>query len=302
MENKDMIRFDGRTAVVTGAGEGIGRAYALDLAARGANVVVNDIGKDEKGVWTAERTAAKINDAGGRAEACPADVATPDGGEKITRTALDRFGSLDILVNNAGIVRDRTFLKMSEKEWDAVVGVHLKGAFCVTQPAARVMKDRGYGRIVFTASTSGLYGNFGQSNYGAAKMGIIGLMNTLKLEVGRYGITVNTVAPNADTGMTKGVFPKEVAGRIRPEFNVPLVTWLCAEDNPVTGMVFTMSAGWFARSAMVSGKGVCIGDARRPIPAEEVRERFGQIMAVDAVREFEACGEIYALGRPLTGR
>ncbi|HKK99302.1 MAG TPA: SDR family NAD(P)-dependent oxidoreductase, partial [Desulfotignum sp.] len=172
----------------------------------------------------------------------------------------------------------------------------------VTQPAVRQMKQQQYGRVVFTASTSGMYGNFGQSNYGAAKMGIIGLMNTLKLEVARYGIQVNTVAPNADTGMTAGVFPDDVARRIRPQFNVPLVVYLCSDQNPVSGMVFAMSAGWFARSAMVSGKGVCIGDTRRSITAEEVQEQFDEICAIDRVREFGTCGQIYQLGRPLTGR
>ncbi len=297
-----MIDFQGQAALVTGAGAGIGRAYALELARRGAVVVVNDIGRTGDGEYSADVVVQEIRAAGGQAVASHDSVATLSGGRQMVQTAVDRFGRLDILVNNAGILRDRTFMKMTETEWDEVISVHLKGAFCVTQPALQQMKCQQYGRVVFTTSTSGMYGNFGQSNYGAAKMGIIGLMNTLKLEVDRYGILVNTVAPNADTGMTAGVFPDNVARRIRPEFNVPLVVYLCSRQNPASGRVFTMSAGWFARSAMVSGKGVCIGDTRRDIAAEEIRDRFDEICAIDQVREFDTCAEIYSLGRPLTGR
>jgi NAD(P)-dependent dehydrogenase (short-subunit alcohol dehydrogenase family) len=296
------IGFENRVAIVTGAGAGIGRAYCFDLAKRGAKVVVNDVGKTPHGEWTADGVVDEIRRAGGEAFASHESVVGMKGGKKIVETALDHFGGVDVLINNAGILRDRTFIKMTEQEWDEVMGVHLKGAFCVTQPAVKYMKEKRYGRIVFTASSSGMYGNFGQSNYGAAKMGVIGLMNTLKLEVGKYNIRVNTVAPNADTGMTQGVFSQEVAKRIRPEFNTPLVTYLCSRENEVSGQVFTMSAGWFARSAMVSGKGVCVGDARRPIFAEEIKERFDKIMAIDKAREFEDCGGIYQLGRPLTGR
>lgn len=296
------IRFDGRVAVVTGAGEGIGREYALDLAKRGAKVVVNDIGKGPGEGKTADRVVEQIRDAGGEAVASYDSVATMAGGRGIVDTAMDHYGRVDILICNAGILRDRTFMKMTEQEWDEVISVHLKGTFCVTRPAVRIMKENQYGRVVFTASSSGMYGNFGQSNYGAAKMGIIGIMNTLKLETARYNIKINTVAPNADTGMTKGVFPDEVARRIKPSFNTPIVTWLCSEENRDSGLIFTMSAGWFARSAMVSGKGVCIGDARRPISAEEVRERFGEIKDLSGAEEYEHCGLIYALGRPLTGR
>lgn len=298
----ESIRFDGRVAIVTGSGEGIGREYALDLAKRGANVVVNDIGGCTEKGRTADHVVREIRGLGGRAAASYDSVATMAGGKRIIETAVENFGKVDILVCNAGILRDRTFVKMTEKEWDDVISVHLKGTFCVTQPAVKAMKEQGYGRIVFTASSSGMYGNFGQSNYGAAKMGIIGIMNTLKLETAKHNIKVNTVAPNADTGMTKGVFPDEVAKRIKPEFNTPIVTWLCAEENNVSGRIFTMSAGWFARSAMVSGTGVCIGDARRPIAAEEVRDQFEKISNMDGANEYEHCGLIYALGRPLTGR
>ena len=296
------IIFENRVAVITGAGEGIGREYALDLANRGAKVVVNDIGRGKDGNHSAVRVVNEIKKAGGIAVASLDSVATMKGGQNIVDTAMDHFGGVDILINNAGTLRDRTFMKMSEKEWDEVIAVHLKGAFCVTQPAVKIMKENRYGRIVFTASSSGMYGNFGQSNYGAAKMGIIGIMNTLKLETDKYHIKINTVAPNASTNMTRGVFPDEVAKRIKPEFNTPMVTFLCSEENRESGMIFTMSAGWFARSAMVCGKGACIGDTQRLIKAEEIRERFDQIKSLENALPYENCGQIYSLGRPLTGR
>ncbi len=296
------IQFKDRVAIVTGAGEGIGREYALDLAKRGASVVVNDIGKDQNNNYTADCVVDQIKAFGGKAVASLESVATMAGGQNIVDAALTHFGKVDILINNAGVLRDRTFIKMTEEEWDLVIGVHLKGTFCVTQPAAKVMKENRYGRIVFTASSSGMYGNFGQSNYGAAKMGIIGIMNTLKLETSRYNIKINTVAPNAATGMTKDVFSKDVAERIKPEFNTPIVTYLCSEENEESGMMFTMSAGWFARSAMVSGKGVCIGDTQRAITAEEIKEQFDEIKSLEDAKPYHQCSEIYSLGRPLTGR
>jgi len=296
------INFKNRVAIITGAGEGIGREYALDLAKRGAAVVVNDIGQDSDLVQTADKVVYEIKSAGGQAVASFESVATMEGGQNIINMAMDHFGKVDILINNAGILRDRTFMKMTEQEWDDVISVHLKGAFCVTQPAARIMKENNYGRIVFTASSSGMYGNFGQSNYGAAKMGVIGIMNTLKLETAKLNIKINTVAPNAATGMTQGVFPDEVAKRIKPEFNTPMVTYLSSEENQESGMIFTMSAGWFARSAMVSGKGSCIGDTKRPIRAEEIRDKFDQVKNLENALPYDHCGEIYSLGRPLTGR
>jgi len=296
------ITFNNKVAIVTGAGKGIGRQYAIDLAKRGASVVVNDIGKHPKSGSTADIVVAEIKKRGGKAVANYDSVSTMQGGQGIIDTAMEHFGKVDILINNAGILRDRTFMKMTEDEWDHVIAVHLKGAFCVTQPAVKIMKGNNYGRIVFTASSSGMYGNFGQSNYGAAKMGVIGIMNTLKLETAKYNIKINTVAPNASTDMTKGVFPKDVAKRIKPEFNNPIVIYLCSEENNESGMIFTMSAGWFARSVMVSGKGLCIGDTKRPILAEEIRDNFDKIKDIENALPYEHCGEIYRLGKPLTGR
>ena len=177
----ESIIFENKVAVVTGAGEGIGRQYALDLAKRGAKVVVNDIGSHTEHGRTADMVVDEIKKAGGKAVPNYNSVSTIQGGQLIINTAMEHFGKVDILINNAGILRDRTFMKMTEDEWDQVIAVHLKGAFCVTQPAVKIMTKNNYGLIVFTASSSGMYGNFGQSNYGAAKMGIIGIMNTLKL-------------------------------------------------------------------------------------------------------------------------
>ncbi len=296
------ITFNNKVAIVTGAGKGIGRQYAIDLAKRGASVVVNDIGQHPESGSTADIVVAEIKKRGGKAVANYDSVSIMQGGQGIIDTAMEHFGKADILINNAGILRDRTFMKMTEDEWDQVIAVHLKGAFCVTQPAVKIMKENNYGRIVFTASSSGMYGNFGQSNYGAAKMGVIGIMNTLKLETAKYNIKINTVAPNASTDMTKGVFPEDVAKRIKPEFNNPIVTYLCSEENNESGMIFTMSAGWFARSVMVSGKGLCIGDTKRPILAEEIRDNFDKIKDIENALSYEHCGEIYSLGKLLTGR
>lgn len=297
------LNFDGRVAIITGAGGGLGREYALDLAKRGAKVVVNDLGSALDGSGSSQNAAdavvEEIKAAGGVAVANYDSVSTAQGGENIVKTAVDTFGKVDILINNAGILRDKSFLKMREEDWDQVIAVHLKGAFCVTQPAVKVMRENGYGRVVFTASTSGLYGNFGQTNYGAAKMALVGLMNVLKLEVAKYNIKVNTVAPNADSRMTKGIFPPELAEKIKPKFNVPIVVYLCSEENQESGMIFTMSGGWFARTAIVSGEGVCIGDAKRDISAEEVRDEFEKIKSIEDAKPYQTGADVYVLSAPL---
>ncbi|MBW2180920.1 MAG: SDR family oxidoreductase [Deltaproteobacteria bacterium] len=297
------VRFDGKVAIVTGAGAGLGRAYALELANRGAKVVVNDLGgaRDGTGGGTsaADQVVDEIKKAGGEAVANYDSVSTMEGGENIVKTAVDAFGTVDILVNNAGILRDRSFLKMAEEEWDAVIAVHLKGAFCVTQPAVKIMKEKSYGRIIFTSSTSGLYGNFGQTNYGAAKLGLVGIMNTLKLETAKYNIKINTIAPTAWSRLTEDIMPEETGKKLKPQFNEPLVLYLCSEENEASGMTFVMGAGWYGRTAIVSGNGVCIGDADRVITVEEIRDNFDKITSLDDAKPQNSGGDIFQYMAPL---
>jgi NAD(P)-dependent dehydrogenase (short-subunit alcohol dehydrogenase family) len=215
------IRFDGRVAIVTGAGGGLGRAHALLLASRGAKVVVNDLGGTREGTGAGTAMADKVVDeikaAGGEAVANYDGVDTAAGGESIVKTAVDAFGKVDILINNAGILRDRAFHNLTEEDWEKVLAVHLKGAYCVTQPAFRVMRQNSYGRIVFTTSAAGLYGNFGQTNYGAAKLALVGLMNTLKIEGQKYNIFANTIAPLAISRLTEDIFPPAMQEKLKTE-------------------------------------------------------------------------------------
>jgi len=297
------IRFDGRVAVVTGAGAGIGRIYALELAKRGAKIVVNDLGVARNGSGSSRSAADvavdEIEKTGGQAVANYDSVSTIEGGKKIIKAGLDAFGRIDILINNAGILRDKTFHKMTEDDWDMVIGVHLKGAFCVTQPAIAYMREAGYGRIIFTSSTSGLYGNFGQVNYAAAKMGLVGMMNALKQEVAKYDIMINTLAPNAWSRMTQDIFPPEFERKMAPQFNSPLVLYLCSAECKQTGMIFVSGAGWFGRTAIVSGSGACIGNVSREITAEEVRDKFNKIVNIEDAKTLNSGADIFQYMTPL---
>ena len=297
------MRFDGKTVIVTGAGAGIGREYALEFGRRGANVVVNDLGglRDGSGGSSnaADMVVAKIKENGGNAVASYDNVSTEEGGRGIVATAMDSFGRVDVLVNNAGIIRDKDFVKMTAGEWDAVISVHLRGAYCVTRPALEIMRNQNYGRIIMTTSTSGLFGNFGQSNYGAAKLGLVGLMNVLKVENKKYyDIHFNAVAPTAASRMTEDIFPPNIAERLHPKFNVPIVVWLCHEECTENGSIFLMGAGWFGKAEIVCGKGVCIGDARRDIPAEEIRERFAEISNMEGAKSVSNV-EVFSYMSPL---
>jgi NAD(P)-dependent dehydrogenase (short-subunit alcohol dehydrogenase family) len=241
----------------------------------------------------------EIKRMGGQAVANYDSVSTIEGGKNIIKAGLDAFGRIDILINNAGILRDKTFHKMSEDDWDMVISVHLKGAFCVTQPAIAYMREAGYGRIIFTSSTSGLYGNFGQVNYAAAKMGLVGMMNALKQEVAKYDIMINTIAPNAWSRMTQDIFPPEFEKKMAPQFNSPLVLYLCSEECKHTGMIFVSGAGWFGRTALVSGSGVCIGNASREIAVEEVRDNFDKIISIEGATTHNSGAEIFQYMTPL---
>jgi NAD(P)-dependent dehydrogenase (short-subunit alcohol dehydrogenase family)/putative sterol carrier protein/acyl dehydratase len=285
------IRFDDRVAIVTGGGGGLGRAYALALAKRGAKVVVNDLGGARDGSGKGSQRAAdevvkEILEAGGEAIANYDTVATQEGGERIVQAALDQYGKVDILINNAGILRDKTFAKMTPEMWDDVLAVHLQGTYNVTQPAFRAMKEQGYGRIVMTTSAAGLYGNFGQTNYGAAKMGVVGLMNTLKLEGEKYNIKVNTVAPLAVTRLTEDVMPPELIERLKPELVAPLVLYLCSDQCPVTGRIYNAGAGMFNRAFIYSGPGVWLGDDTHFPTPEAVSAQWKKLISAEKAKEY----------------
>jgi len=278
------IRFDDRVAIVTGGGAGLGRVYALELAKRGAKVVVNDLGgtKDGRGGGSqraADQVVEEIKALGGEAVASYDSVATPEGGQAIVDTALEAFGRVDIVINNAGILRDKTLVKMDPENWDAVMEVHLKGVYNVTRPAFMKMRENGYGRIVLTTSAAGLYGNFGQTNYSAAKMG-------LKLEGEKHGIKVNTVAPIAGTRLTEEVLPPDLFEKLKPEFVAPLVLYLCAERCKENGMVFNAGMGYFNRAAIVTGHGTVIGDGKHVPTVEEIHGHWDAINDLSAPHEF----------------
>ncbi len=297
------IRFDGRVAIVTGAGGGLGRVYAIELAKRGAKVVVNDLGGTRDGAGDssqgpADRVVAEIQAMGGQAVANYDSVATPQGGEAIVKAALDTFGQVDILINNAGILRDRSFTKMTPAEWDAVLSVHLDAVYNVTRPAFLRMRENGYGRIIMTTSGSGLFGNFGQSNYSAAKMALVGFMNSLRLEGDKHHIKVNSVAPLAATRLTEDVFPPDLMGRLKPEFVVPLVVYLCSEQCPQSGGIYHAGMGYFSRAAVVTGPTVKVGDSKTPPTVEQVTEAMGRITSLGGAVESRDAGS--ALGEMLT--
>lgn len=271
------IGFDGKVAIVTGAGGGLGRAHALLLASRGARVVVNDLGGSRTGEGTdvgpAQAVAKEITDAGGEAVADTHSVATVEGGEAIVSSALDNFGRVDIVINNAGILRDKTFHNMTPDMVDAVLDVHLKGAFNVTKPAWIKMREQGYGRVLNTSSNSGILGNFGQANYGAAKMGLVGLTRVLAAEGAKYNIRVNALAPLAWTRMTEDIFGPENAERFTPQLVAPVACWLVHQDCPVTGEIYSAAGGRVARFFI----GMTSGYFNPDLSPEDVRDHFDRI-------------------------
>ncbi len=286
------IRFDDRVAIVTGAGGGLGRSHALGLAARGAKVVVNDFGGARDGTGgssaAAEAVVAEIESAGGEAMANGADVSNREQVEAMVASALERWGRVDILVNNAGILRDKTFYKMALADFHAVLDVHLLGGVYCTKAVWTPMLDQGYGRIVMTTSSSGLYGNFGQSNYGAAKMGLAGLMSTLGMEGYKYGIRVNALAPAAATRMTEELMPPAMLELLKPEAVTAGLLALVAEEAP-NRTILAAGAGTFAQVRIEETQGVYLPPERWT--PEAVMQSWSAIEDPEAAVQYERGGK-----------
>ena len=272
------LGFDGKVAIITGAGGGLGRSHALELAKRGALIVVNDLGGSTDGQGSSETAAeAVVNEikaAGGEAVPNYDSVSTPEGGEAIVQTAIDAYGKVDIVINNAGILRDKSFHNMTPDLLNPVLDVHLKGAFYVTRPAYVRMREQGYGRIISTASGAGIFGNFGQTNYGAAKMGLVGFTRVLAVEGAKNNIKANVIAPVAKTRMTEDLLGA-LADGLLPEYVTPIVAFLAHEDCPVSGEIYSCGGGHVARVFI----GVTPGYTNKEMTVESIRDNFDTIRA-----------------------
>jgi NAD(P)-dependent dehydrogenase (short-subunit alcohol dehydrogenase family) len=285
-ERKPMPGVQDRVVVVTGAGGGLGREYALTLAKEGASVVVNDLGGSRDGTGAghnmADQVVEEIKAAGGRAAANYDSVAEPEGAENIIKTALEEFGKVDGVVSNAGILRDGTFHKMSFENWDAVLKVHLYGGYNVIRAAWPHFREQSFGRVVVATSTSGLFGNFGQANYGAAKLGLVGLINTLAQEGAKYNIKTNAVAPIAATRMTEDILPPEVLKNLTPDFVAPVVAYLCTEEVPDTDSIFIVGGGKVQRTALFQNEGVTF---KTPPSVDEIASHWAEIDDLSAAKQ-----------------
>ncbi|MCP5179326.1 MAG: SDR family oxidoreductase [Pseudomonadales bacterium] len=276
--------FEGKTAIVTGAGGGLGRCHALELARRGCKVLVNDLGGAMDGTGGSSEAAKKVVEEikalGGEAIANGGSVSDEQGARSMVQDCMNAWGRVDILINNAGILRDKSFHKMDTPDFKVVLDVHLNGAAMVTREAWPIMRDQGYGRIVMTTSPSGLYGNFGQANYSAAKLGQVGLMNTLKIEGAKYNIRVNAIAPVAATRMTENLMPESALAKLGPELITPAVVYLCTEDAP-NGVIIQAQGGRFSTALIVENEGVDLGvDAT----VEDIAENYGKIVELSNLR------------------
>ena len=284
----DLITFDDRVAIVTGAGRGLGRSHALALAERGARIVVNDLGAAVDGTGGSSEAAgevvAAIEAAGGEAIANGADITDPAQVQAMVDDAMERWGRIDILVNNAGVLRDRSFTNLELEDFRAVVDVHLMGSVTCTKAVWPIMRDRSYGRIVMTSSSSGLYGNFGQSNYGAAKMSVVGLMNVLHLEGRNYDIRVNTLAPAARTRMTEEIIPGEALQLLAPEAVSPAVLFLVSDDAP-SRTILAAGAGGYAVTKIYETEGISVPPAEQT--PETIASRFAEITDPEGQTELQ---------------
>ena len=285
------ISFAGKVAIVTGAGGGLGRCHALELAKRGAKVVINDLGGALDGSGgnsaAAEKVVAEIKAAGGEAIANGASVSDDAGVAHLVQQTMDAYGRIDVLIANAGILRDKSFGKMELKDFDAVMAVHLMGTVKPAHAMWDIMKKQQYGRIVVTTSSTGLYGNFGQTNYGAAKSSLVGFMHSLKLEGAKDNIKVNAVCPVAATRMTEALMPPNVLEMLKPEFVSPAVAYLASDDAP-TGMILTAAAGAFAAAQIVETDGVNLG---HNATADDIAAHFSQIADWSTAKHYGQGGE-----------
>ncbi|KAJ0174167.1 hypothetical protein K1T71_010313 [Dendrolimus kikuchii] len=289
----DQLRFDNRVAIVTGAGGGLGKAYALLLGSRGAKVVVNDLGGGRDGSGKsnfADAVVKEIKDKGGIAVA---DYNSVVEGEKIIKTALDNFGRVDILINNAGILRDKSFTKMSEQDWDLIHAVHLKGAFKTTQAAWETFRKQKYGRIIMTSSNAGLFGNFGQANYSAAKLGLVGLANTLALEGAKYNVKINTIVPTAASRLTEDILPPEMFQAMQPELIAPVVAYMVHESFPDTGLVIDSTLGFATKTHLVRSSGAPL--RKKPsdlVTVESVKENWSKVVDMNGAKHLDKIAEV----------
>lgn len=288
------FQFNDRVAVVTGAGGGLGRAHALMLAARGAKVVVNDLGGNPDGSGDASSSMAdlvveEIKAAGGEATANYDSVDSWEGGESIIQTAIDAYGKLDIVINNAGILRDRTMLNMSNEEYNRVMDIHVDGSWYVSRAAVPHLRENNYGRVIFTSSGAGLWGNFGQTNYSAAKMAVVGMMLAMKLEMAKYNCNVNVISPLAASRLLGTVMTDEQMETLNPDFVAAMVVYLCTEECTETGGIFMAGGGNFAKAQMVANDGITI-ESRGDISVENIAKSIYDITDMENAQPYEDAG------------